>query len=213
MTPSIAIVTPWHEHGELAAAYFRAVDQGAPDELIIIDNGSATPLQFADIRLQHNEGFHFASNVGLRTATTDAVLFLNNDIEMEERDWLDRIRAALQPGVLVGACLRTDPHTRVDGEIYPYLDGWCLAGMRDDLLGIGGWDETLEEPAYFGDNILALRARQAGLKLLAIDVGLSHIGSQTSRSLDWAEVAAVTARNRRVYQRMVREANAVLTLS
>ncbi len=207
---SITIITPWLDHADLAADYFAAIRvMDEDDQLIIIDNGSTPPLDFADIHLEHNEGFHFANNVGVSTATTDAVLFLNNDVVAEDTDWLERIRYALQPGVMVGAMLRADPHTFIDGKLEPYLDGWCIAAMRDDFLRIGGWDETLEEPAYYGDNLLSLKAREAGIKLLAVDVGLRHLESTTSKShLDWSEVSAVTSRNGRIYQQAVRELRA-----
>src|SRR5207253_8391938 len=108
-------------------------------------------------------GFGRACNAGLRMARTDAVLFLNNDVIAKARGWLEPIRNALEPGVLVGAELCSDPHGAVDGVSMPYLDGWCLAGMTEDLLELGGFDETFQPPAYFEDNDLCLRARMAGM--------------------------------------------------
>ena len=58
--------------------------------------------------------------------------------------------------------LRFGRHADVDGEQFPYIDGWCLAGMREDLLRLGGFDEGLDEPAYYSDNLLCLEARAAG---------------------------------------------------
>ena len=77
--PTLTIVTPWFEHEELAADYFSTVIPCLTDDdrLCVVDNGSNPPLPFADIRLEHNEGVNFAYNVGLRTADTEAVLFLN----------------------------------------------------------------------------------------------------------------------------------------
>ena len=68
------------------------------------------------------------------------MLFLNNDIAATAADWVEPIRDALEPGVLVGASLRHDPHGAVDGQPFPYLDGWCLAGMTEDLLELDGFD-------------------------------------------------------------------------
>ena len=61
--------------------------------------------------------------------------------------------------------LRYDNHAKVDDQSLPYLDGWCLAGMREDLLELGGFDESLEEPAYYSDNLLCLEARAHGMTL------------------------------------------------
>ena len=49
---TIAIVTPWLEHRELARDYFACVaGLRVNDHLIIVDNGSSPLLEFATIRL------------------------------------------------------------------------------------------------------------------------------------------------------------------
>lgn len=169
---TVTVVTPWLNHRELERDFWAAM-RAADAHVIVIDNGSDPPLPNA-WRLVRNEGFSVACNVGLDLARTDAVLFLNNDIRATRTDWLQTIEAALEPGVLVGAQLRTDPHSQVDGQPMPYLDGWCLAGMREDLLDLGGWDEGYREPAYFGDNDLCLRARAEGMRLREARVGMEH---------------------------------------
>jgi GT2 family glycosyltransferase len=157
------------------------------------------------VRSDVNLGFAKACNLGLRLAQTDAVLFLNNDIEMTAPNWLDGIRAALEPGVLVGARLRNDPHAWVEGTALPYLDGWCLAGMRDDLLELGGFDEDFDEPSYYGDNDLCLRARAAGMRLREVRVGLRHLENVTAGHGD-----AVTAATRANYERYAARARELL---
>ena len=178
--PTVTIVTPWWNHQELADGYLHAISGCGAHEVLVVDNASDPAIDFAAIRCDDNMGFGRACNIGLSEATGDAVLFLNNDIELIRHDWLDRIVDQLEPGVLVGANLRTDQHTEVDGVLYPYLDGWCLAGMRDDLEQLGGFDERYEEPAYYGDNDLCLRARAAGMRLREATVGLRHLVGQTA---------------------------------
>lgn len=201
---TVTIVTPWLDAHELIPAYRRAIDTALTedDRLVIIDNGSTLPIPGATIRLPTNHGFSRACNFGLDAADTDAVLFLNNDVRMTSATWLQQIRQALKPGVLVGAQLRTDAHTAVDGQVVPYLDGWCLAGMRDELLALGGWNPVFEEPAYYGDNELCVRAQAAGFRLVQVPVGLQHLGNYTSRRMD---VTGVSARNRDRYVAAVRE--------
>lgn len=202
---TVAIVTPWIDHRELAQDYIDAVSvMGPRDELIVVDNGSVPPLEFATIHNDINRGFSGASNQGLAEASADVVVFLNNDIAMRRQDWLAQLKAAVEPGVLVGR-LRYDQHGHVDGQPMPYLDGWCLAGMRDDLLEIGGFDETLEEPAYYSDNLLCLEARAAGMTLRGVELGLSHKSGQTSQgSLD-ERVRTATLANRERYLDRARE--------
>ena len=204
---SIAIVTPWTDHLELADDYFEAVlpEMEDGDENIIVDNGSEPPLRFAySPSPGTNLGFSGGSNYGLRVATADAVLFLNNDIVVERRGWLSDVREALDPGVLVGP--RIAPlHAYVDGRPIPYIEGWCLAGMREDLLALGGFDETLTEPAYYSDNLLCLEARLAGMTLHNLNVGLRHLQNRTAGTQWEPSVQAASSDNRARYQARARD--------
>lgn len=208
-------MTPWLDAAELIPGYRRALHAGTDDGdvAVLIDNGSATALRtlWGDdgipdwqrfVRNEQNLGFSRACNQGLAAAATDAVLFLNNDIRMTSSTWLEQIRQALKPGVLVGAQLRRDPHTAVDGRLIPYLDGWCLAGLTDEIRNLGGWNDTFEEPAYYGDNELCVRAVAAGMTLVEAPVGLRHLSNYTSRRMD---VTGVSARNRDRYEQAVRD--------
>lgn len=203
---SITVVTCWLAHHELAEDYVEAVapELRPGDDVIIVDNGGAPDLPFRKLRPTHNLGFAAGSNLGLEHATTDAIVFLNNDVALGRRGWLQVFRDALEPGVLVGK-LRTDRHAWVDGMPMPYLDGWALGGMREDLLMLGGFDETLEEPAYFSDNLICLEARASGLTLREVTVGLHHKESATSRPSVNPEVRRVTLANQVRYQARARE--------
>lgn len=202
MTPQITVVTAWwNKRAELERDYWAAM-RIANASAVIVDNGSEPPLPNA-WRLPTNTGFSHANNVGLQLVQTDACLFLNDDILATEADWLDRIRDALEPGVLVGAQLRHDVHADVDGQSLPYLDGWCVAGMRQDLLDLGGWDETLDEPAYYSDNFLSLEARAAGMSLREVKVGLRHKLNVSAN--DHPNVARATRANHRRYLQRARQ--------
>lgn len=204
--PSIAIVTPWLNHPEFADDYFEAVlpEMEDGDECIVVDNASEPPLQFAAVTAPANLGYCGGSNLGLRAAHAEAILFLNNDIAPYERGWLNRIREKLEPGVLVGP-LRDYLHATVDGVRYPYIDGWCLAGMRKDLLELGGFDETLTEPAYFSDNLLCLEARAAGMRLRHCEAGVVHLANSTAGPATRLEVRQATQANYARYVARCRE--------
>jgi GT2 family glycosyltransferase len=205
---TVAVVTAWLDHVELGTDYFHALQCGPrPDETLIVDNGSDPPLEFAEIRNEFNEGFARASNQGLQAATSDVIVMLNNDVVAREAGWLEALCDATEPGVLTGARIRRDAHGAVDGHALPYLDGWCLAGMRDDLLALGGFDEGFEEPAYYCDNDLCLRARLAGMTLREVRVGLVHKLNATAGSSP--EVRAVKERNYRRFAERARELLAV----
>jgi GT2 family glycosyltransferase len=199
---TITVVTPWHGHREFERDYWAAM-RLADVEVLVIDNGSDPPLPNG-WRLPFNSGFSHACNAGLALARTDAVLFLNNDVAATESGWDAPVKDALEPGVLVGANLRYDRHGSVDGRSLPYLDGWCMAGMREDLLEIGGFDESFEEPSYYSDNDLCLRARAIGMALRQVHVGLRHKLNGTARREDPVTVRA-TLVNRERYMVRARE--------
>jgi GT2 family glycosyltransferase len=200
---SITIVTPWHQHPELADGYTAAVlpELRDDDTVLIVDNGGAPNLPFNTLGPQRNLGFGGGSNLGLNLAPTDAVLFLNNDVCLGAPGWLQPLRDALEPGVLAGP-IDYRPHARVDGQPYPYVVGWCCAGWRDDLLALGGFDTRLEEPAYYSDNLLSFEARRAGITLVNVPVWLQHLEGTTAR--DNPEINKVAMRNRELYVNHVR---------
>ena len=57
-----AIVTAWKNHLELAPDYFRAVEEAQPDQLVVVDDGSDPPIEFAALRLDEPAGFCAANN-------------------------------------------------------------------------------------------------------------------------------------------------------
>lgn len=177
---TVAIVTPWRDHPELAVDYFAAIEPAEPDQLVIVDDGSSPPLGFAAVRLEEPKGFCGASNAGLALVETDYVVFLNNDVAPLRPAWLDEIRELVEPGVVLGP-LRFDPHGNVDGQPYPYVDGWCMAMLAEDARRLGGWDETYDQvgPAYFSDNAFSFHARLRGFALRDLRPGLRHKGGQT----------------------------------
>ncbi len=198
----ITIITPWQNHRELERDYFQAVLH-VDAELLIVDDGSDPPLPNA-IR-SHAPGFSAACNTGLAAARSDAVLFLNNDVVATDPDWLEPIRSLLEPGVIAGNIIRSQ-HGDVDGMPMPYVDGWCLAGMRDDLNELGGWDETYQEPSYYGDNDLCFRARMEGMTLREARIGLEHLRNRTVGTPHDTETRATTLANKAKFEARVREA-------
>lgn len=180
---TIAIVTPWQNHLELAADYFAAVDVAQPDQVVVVDDRSDPPLPFASARIETAGGFCTASNVGLRLAETDLVVFLNNDIAPLRPNWLEEFRAMIEPGVVVGP-LQKPPHCHVDGVAYPYVDGWALGMTTSDAVGLRGWDERYDEagPSYFSDTAFSFQARWQGFRLRELRPGLVHKGGRTGGS-------------------------------
>lgn len=204
LSPSITIVTPWRNNRHFEEGYLPAV-RCVKVEMLVIDDHSDVPIPWA-IPAGEKTGFSACNNIGLALAETDAVLFLNSDVVSPCRDWIEPIRELIEPGVFVGAQLRYDRHGQVDGVAHPYIDGWCLAGMRDDLDMIGGWDENLVEHGYYADNDISFRARLAGITLKEARIPLIHLRDAIPQPPPGPHVQQVTLQNKARFEARVREA-------
>jgi GT2 family glycosyltransferase len=119
--PLVSVIVPNKDHPEMLA---RCVDSLAKSsyanyELIVVENGSTKPETFAlyeQIKqqpharvLEWKKPFNYAAvnNFAAAAARGEYVLFLNNDIESINPDWLESlVKQAAQPGVgAVGAKL------------------------------------------------------------------------------------------------------------
>ncbi|HRI87755.1 MAG TPA: glycosyltransferase family 2 protein [Candidatus Hydrogenedentes bacterium] len=92
--PTLSVVIPSWNHGELLSACLRSLiaQSRAADEIIVVDDGSSPPLaelvaeisqEIRVIRLAANSGFCVAVNTGIRAASGDFVFLLNNDMTLE----------------------------------------------------------------------------------------------------------------------------------
>ena len=97
-----------------------AAQTRAPDEVIVVDNGSADgslALLAAEhpavrvVPLGENTGFAHAANVGFAATSAPRVALVNTDVECAQ-DWLARLVAALDrdSGVAAVACKMVDLH-------------------------------------------------------------------------------------------------------
>ena len=111
--PRATIVIPtWNQAGLLAATLRSLRTQTFQDfEIVVVDNGSrdgtAAMLarDFSEVRLlalDENLGFGPATNAGLRAATGEILVCLNNDVECEP-GWLAALVAALDRMPQVGS--------------------------------------------------------------------------------------------------------------
>jgi GT2 family glycosyltransferase len=96
-----------------------------PDQVIVVDNGSEDATQIlarelgADlVVLPENRGFAAAVNEGIRQASGDWLLIVNNDVLLE-RAWIQRLLAALEQENAVfgtGKLLQKDNLALLDGS-------------------------------------------------------------------------------------------------
>lgn len=127
-------------------------------EILVINNQSSDPATidyFNQLESEHSNlrvldapyGFNWSklNNQGIREASGDVFVFLNNDVEVLSPDWLTR---------LVENALRDD--IGVAGGLLLYPDGSIQhAGV---VIGMGGWADHVykgEQPVHHGDPFIS----------------------------------------------------------
>lgn len=207
----ISIVTPFHNCPELLPDYEQAA-RGA--QVIAIDNASepvtAVKIQAMAERLgngsryirnEENVKYSKANNQGLALADGEIVVFMNSDV-IATGNWLDKVQTAKK-----GAFYSPTSGVRtVDGEVYRYLEGWCLFGYKSDFESIGGWNQNDFPGLYWEDNELCYRADKAGLQLRQLLLPLRHLSNYTSRRTEGAYLYSEA--NKAVFERIVRQGRA-----
>jgi len=205
-TDAASIVIPNWNGRDLLEKYLPSVVEAAAinpaNEIIVVDNGSSDGSaawvreHFPELRviaLEKNLGFGGGSNAGLRAATHDIVVLLNNDMRVAPDFLPPLIDAFTDDKVFAVACqiFFSDPaklreetgltearwrrgtlqvEHRADDNItgpYPcfYAGGGSSAFDRRKLLELGGFDE-LFAPFYFEDADLGHLAWKRGWKVL-----------------------------------------------
>lgn len=211
----VSVVTPWKDHAELIPLYERAV-QGA-DEVIIVDNASdmniARQLRgmcerwgWVYLRHEENHWFSLACNEGAERATGDVFVFLNNDVAAQP-GWLNQVRREVRAGGVYGPSKAFCPVGRfgISGGDVPYIEGWCVAVVREDWETLQGFDEDAYPLPYYEDTDLSFRAvEEWGMRLVKTNWPVIHLGSTTTGGMP--EAYGGTKANQSLFMERVRHA-------
>ena len=210
------IVLSWNGMEYLEGCLNAVLAQEYPDcEIMVVDNSSSdgsadfVEQRYPQVRLIRNEynlGFAGGCNVGLRAATGDMLVLLNQDTRVCA-GWLRALGEALEdPRIGVAGCKILYP----DGETVQHAGGWiewplgsahhfgcgeqdsdmwdeprqveyvtgaAMALRRDVLETVGYLDEAFW-PGYFEDADFCIRAEKAGFEVwLAPEAVLTHVES------------------------------------
>jgi GT2 family glycosyltransferase len=219
--PRVSVVIPtWNQAGLLAAALRSLRAQAFGDfETVVVDNGSTDGTaamlgrDFPEVRvvaLPRNCGFAAATNAGLRAATGEILVCLNNDVECEP-GWLAALVSALdrmpdvgavaskmldatRPGIIdsagdsmslvawnVGRGERDGPRFNIGREILSPCAG-AAAYRRAVFERVGWFDESYF--AWFEDVDLGIRAQLAGFRCWYEPAAVvHHHGSATAATM------------------------------
>ncbi|RMF02725.1 MAG: glycosyltransferase family 2 protein [Chloroflexi bacterium] len=222
MAPPLAsvIILSYNGLAYLGPCLSAVLKQDYPNfEVIVVDNGSTdgsaelVAEQFPQVKLirnDYNMGFAGGNNVGLRAATGDVLVLLNQDTVVDE-GWLTALVKSLQdPTVGIVGCKIRYPNGAIqhagayisetrgvvshigrnEADTGQYdqpqdvelVTGAALALSRQTLLKIGPLDEGFA-PAYYEDCDWCFRARAAGLRVYYNpQASLVHYESTTTRA-------------------------------
>ena len=207
-------------------------------EVIVVDNASTdgTPEMLEDYARRHdnvrvilnrtNLGFAAANNQGIRVATGDVFVLLNNDT-VPARGWLPRMLRHLEDPKIAIVVAVTNfsgnesriavPYTTLDdmpafAEAYARANAgkvfdirvaamYCIGIRRDTHDAIGPLDEEFTV-GMFEDDDYSHRARLAGYRVVcAEDVFVHHFGQASFGKLPKDEYDAIWRRNLAHYER------------
>jgi len=203
----------------------------APAEIVVLDNGSRTPLRLDDVRVLRSEtnlGFAGGVNEAWRQTTAPLVAVINNDVVLDH-DWLETLLRAFADDVgAAQTVIRKDDET-IDGAGIDVSDGTirqAAHGMSEEdfrllpsafCLSMWGVSATAalyrrtavgERPfdphffAYYEDVELSARLHEGGWKTIVVgDVKATHRGSQ-SASILGSDALRLRTRNRYIVARM-----------
>ncbi|WP_124727453.1 glycosyltransferase family 2 protein [Staphylospora marina] len=229
MTASIII--PNHNEWQTTWNCIRGIRAHTPEshEVILVDNGSdripewgRQDRELTLIRNRYNRGFAAAVNQGLRAATGEYLVLLNNDTLPSHR-WLTQLLRVFShlPSVgLVGPvsnrvipeqkipvtlrsvekihrfCKRFNRPRPEEWREVRRLSGFCLVMPRAVMEKVGMLDERFGLGTCEDDDY-SLRVRRAGYRLIvAGDTYVHHFGSTSFRKHGYREFRKLLNQNR-----------------
>ncbi|WP_370584131.1 glycosyltransferase family 2 protein [Ornithinimicrobium cryptoxanthini] len=163
-------------------------DSAAPFEVVVVDNGStdatakivgewqdeikALPIATSLVSAHDKAGIPYARNRGIQKARGRVIAFCDAD-DTVRPEWV-RAFSGLAHGVAGGHVLASRPdgtpahHTFPDGltetGYLPHAGGCNMAMVREDVVSVGGFDESL--PSYGCDDVdISWRMQEAGFPI------------------------------------------------
>jgi ADP-heptose:LPS heptosyltransferase len=187
-------------------------------KIVLTDNGAgkACAEYFEEMRARFpgvievvhhetNQGFILPNNEAYRRCETPFFVCLNDDVEIKEKGWLEKLEQPLNhfPKAALagprGGCQSLT--NNFDGRpmgAFEYLEGSVLMVKCETRKG-----EPLFPPyvkfAYGEDSALSLEMRQRGFTLHQIDLNFQHYRGQTARHIP--EIKMIQAENHQALRR------------
>ncbi|MBI4734442.1 MAG: glycosyltransferase family 2 protein, partial [Rubrobacteridae bacterium] len=232
----ISIIIPVHNEFDYTKLCIESIYRYTNPmfELIIIDNASTdqTPKYINDIagaviiKNKSNNGYVKAVNKGIKKATGDYVLLLDNDT-IVTTSWLDNMIECIdsEPTIgIVGPYTNHSNNSQLINVSYKTVEqlqetavkfskqdksSWfeindlskfCMLVKREVIDNIGFLDEEFF-PGFYADRDFCKRAQAAGYRLkCAGNVLVHHFGGRTFKNLDLS-VEELSFKNKELFER------------
>lgn len=209
--PKFSIIIPTCGVSNMLQNCLDSIKRNSKDhEIIVVNNGESTIWADGVIAVENgkNLGFPIAVNQGIKKATGEVIVILNNDTIVTP-GWLDHLADHLQYADMVGPV--TNEISGPQKKFVDYFDSndglnrfsranydkyklqstpwhrlvfFCVAIKREVIDKIGLLDEQFS-PGNFEDDDFCFRALDAGFRLvIAEDVFIFHLGSATHKALN-----------------------------
>lgn len=196
---SISVAIPVYNAEQYIAAALRSIEEQtlAPDEIIVVDDGSTdlTPniiKQFTNVRLfvhEQNLGIAASRNTAWQKASGDIIVYLDADATASP-EFLEKIRDAYNSPEIAGVggrgleVVRESRGDRWRREVLyqewgesskadvPFLFGMCSSYSKDILVEMGGFDPLFQKSGE--DMDFSFRVRKAGYRLVYNSEAVVH---------------------------------------
>ncbi|MBX7256854.1 MAG: glycosyltransferase family 2 protein [Candidatus Hydrogenedentes bacterium] len=223
MVPRVSVIVPTWNHKEMLGDCLYSLETQTYDamEIVVVDDGSTdgtaefVHLYFPGVRVirqEKNRGFCAAVNAGIRSAATEYIILLNNDMTVHSKfvAWLVSAADSSNAALFAPLVLFRDDLT------YIYCAGdMQLRNGRPESIGYRSFESGFQEPdeifgvsagaalyrrevfeqvglfderfhAYFEDSDFNFRARLAGFTAKFVRAALAyHVGSASLEGRTW----------------------------
>ncbi len=196
LTISVAVHNNWHLTKKFLESIFNLTT--VPYRLVVTDNAStdettealralAAEEKIELVRNEKNLGFSEPHRRAFATCPGEFFAVLNNDLVVCQ-GWAEEMlvefqkdEKVVQVGLKRSCCALDNEGTGGPGEDVEYLEASFMIVRAPEIrLLRGGLFDPMYQFAYYEDSDLSLRIRQAGLKLAAVDLPITHLGAATT---------------------------------